>query len=134
MEECANAAAGFKSVSSCGAIENCIGVIDRYLAQINAPTQSMVGNVCAYFSVHYKCYSINIQAITDHLPRFIYFALAAPGSIPNRDAIQDPNLSIFEMIHELPEGYVVIGDAAYPVTKKKQMYFGPNRLHTKYNN
>jgi hypothetical protein len=53
----------FKSISYNEAIMNCIGIIDGYLLRIKTPSRIHVGNVKSYFSGHYQCYGINIQAV-----------------------------------------------------------------------
>jgi hypothetical protein len=41
-------------------------------------------NVRSFFSGHYQCYGINIQAICDHHSRFTFFHVASPGSVNPR--------------------------------------------------
>ena len=69
---------GFASISTQGVIHNCMGVADGYLLRIKVPPKKSVGNVRSYFSGHYHCYGVNIQAVADHHSRFIYLAMAAP--------------------------------------------------------
>jgi hypothetical protein len=78
-EEIETAIAGFASISQDGAIHNCVGVVDGYLLRIRVPSKKEVQNVRSFFSGHYQCYGINIQAAADHHSRFIHFAFAAPG-------------------------------------------------------
>jgi hypothetical protein len=59
-------------------VDLCIGVIDGWLCPIEVPASSMVGNVQSYFSGHYQRYGFNIQAVTDHLGRFIFMAVVQP--------------------------------------------------------
>jgi DDE superfamily endonuclease len=91
-EECKKVAEGFQSISFKSAITNCIGVVDGYLLRIYTPTKADAGNVRSYFSGHYQCHGINIQAICDHHSRFLFVSVAAPGSVNDRDAIQENNL------------------------------------------
>ena len=49
--------------------------------------------------------------IMDHHCRFLYLAVAAPGSTGDNDAIHQ--ISLFSRIEKLPLGYCIIGDAAY---------------------
>jgi hypothetical protein len=62
---------GFASISYKEAIRNCVGVIDGYLLRIKVPRKDEVGNVRSYFSGHYQCYGVNVQAIADHHSWFV---------------------------------------------------------------
>lgn len=92
VADCELAAAHFKSISYNEAIVNCVGVVDGYLFRIKTPSRVHVGNVKSYFSGHYQCYGINIQAVADHRSRFIYFAVAGPGVMGDRDACKQVDL------------------------------------------
>jgi hypothetical protein len=65
-EECELAAAGFRSISYKGVIPNCVGVLDGYLLKINTPRKNWAKNVRSYYSGHYQCHGVNIQAVADH--------------------------------------------------------------------
>jgi hypothetical protein len=110
-----NAARGFASISKNEAVRNCVGVVDGYLLRIKVPNKAEVGNVKSYFSGHYQCYGINIQAVADHHSRFIYLAFAAPGVAADRDAIAHCGLQ--ELVEGLPFGLCVIGDSAYEASE-----------------
>lgn len=60
-EECAEAAAGFKSISFQGCIDNCAYVVDGYHLQMTTPSKKEANNVRSYFSGHYQTYGVNIQ-------------------------------------------------------------------------
>jgi len=106
---------GFASVSTGSAIKSCVGVVDGYLLRTRVPSKKEAGNVRSFFSGHCQCCGVNIQAVSDHHSRFIYFAFAAPGVTDDRDAIRHCGLK--ELIEELPFGICVIGDAAYEATE-----------------
>jgi hypothetical protein len=119
-------AEGFQSISFNGAIANCIGVVDGYLLRIYTPTKADAGNVKSYFSGHDQCHGINLQAVCDHHCRFIFVSVAAPGSVNDRDAIQESGLLI--QLQKLPKIFVIIGDAAYPASERiVPMFYGVNR-------
>ena len=133
FQECKVAAAGFENISFQSAIANCIGAIDGYLVAIDTPSQSDVGNVRSYFSGQYQKYGINIQAVCDHLCRFIFVAVAAPGSINDRDAIKETPLPY--LLRNLPQGFVVIADAAYEATEYLvSLFYGVHVLDPENNN
>ena len=140
-EECQVAAAGFESISTKSmengeiAINNCVGVVDGYLLRIVTPSRAEVGNVRSYFSGHYQCYGVNIQAVADHHSRFIYVACAAPGVTQDRDAMKEHHCSLDTRIEALPLGWCIIGDAAYEATERMvPCYQGTDKLKAKYDN
>ena len=128
------ALSGFTMISMGAAITNCIGVIDGYLMRIKVPSKEEAGNVRSYFSGHYQCYGVNIQAVCDHWSRFTYIGLAAPGVTADRDAIEQcPHL--YNAIEGLPFGICVIGDAAYEATEHMvPVYQGLEKTIPKYDN
>ena len=123
--------AGFTGISDDGVIDNCGGVLDGYLARIRVPVKSVVGNVRSYFSGHYQCYGLNLQAVADHHSRFLYLAVAAPGVTADRCALQQCDLN--DLIESLPMGICIIGDAAYEATEHLvPIYHGNDRKQAKY--
>jgi hypothetical protein len=116
-----------------GAIANCVGVVDGYLLRIKTPTREEVGNVRSYFSGHYQCNGLNVQAVADYKSRFLFIAIAGPGSMSDRYAIRET--SLWEKISNLPAGYCIIGDNAYQATEHLvPIYGGADRLEAKYDN
>jgi hypothetical protein len=75
VTECQAIAEGFRLVSPRESIVNCVGCVDGYLMQIETPSREDAGNVRSFFSGHYQCYGINIQAVCDSNCMFTYFAL-----------------------------------------------------------
>lgn len=131
-EECAAAAAGFARISYGRAITNCVSVHDGYLLEIITPPRT-VGNVRSYFSGHYQCYGLNIQASCDSKCRFTYIAVAGPGVMADRDAVSQCKLG--EKISQLPPPYVSIGDAAYTVSERLvAIFFGNRAKQARYDN
>jgi hypothetical protein len=84
--ELEEASAGFEGISVHGIMRGCIGAIDRWLLPIQVPPATHVGNVKTYFSGHCQRHGFNIQAIVNHLGRFLFIAVAAPGSQPDVNA------------------------------------------------
>jgi DDE superfamily endonuclease len=106
---------GFAFISYDKAIRNCALAIDGYLLRIKVPDKFGVGNVRSYFSGHYQCYGVNVQAGCDHHSRFVYLAFASPGVTADRYAIK--HCCLHELIESLPFGICAIRDAAYKATK-----------------
>ena len=133
-EEIAQAMSDFASISYDMAIINCVGVVDGYLMRIRVPTKKEAGNVRSYFSGHYQCYGVNVQAVADHNSRFLYIGLAAPGVTADRDAIEQCN-KLYDAIENLPFGACIIGDAAYEATEHMvPVYQGIEKLIPKFDN
>ena len=132
-QELNDAAKGFASISRMEAIKNCVGVVDGYLLRIKVPNQKEVGNVKSYFSGHYQCYGVNVQAVTDHNSRFIFLAFGSPGVTADRDAIR--HCSLNELVESLPFGLCVIGDAAYDASEHMvPVYQGMSRENARNDN
>ena len=94
---------------------------------IDTPPSLVVGNVKSYFSGHYQHYGVNVQAVCDHLCHFTYFAFASPGSVNDRDAIKGTSLP--SLLHNVPAGFVIIGDAAYEASEKiVSLFYGVDAL------
>jgi hypothetical protein len=133
LEECAVAAQNFATISRGRAITNCVGAVDGFLLEIAAPPRHIVGNVRSYFSGHYQRYGVNCQAVSDHLSRFIYFAIAGPEVMGNNSAVNQ--IDLFNLIHNLPVPYCVIGDAAYqPTEHLVAMCYGLDKKRKIYDN
>lgn len=73
------------------------------------------------------------QRPSDSKCRFTYIAVAGPGVMADRDAIDQCSLG--EKISKLPFPYVSIGDAAYTVSEKLiAIFFGQRRMLVRYDN
>ena len=105
------AADGFKSISSHGIIDGCVGCLDGILLKIQTPTSKEVGNVKSFFSGHYQTYGINVQAACDFHCCFISVCIAAPGGANDIAAFRKTPL--YTIINKLPIGKYIIGDNAY---------------------
>jgi hypothetical protein len=132
-QEIRDAISGFTSISDNGVISNCAGVGDGFLLRIRVPNKKEVGNVRSFFSGHYQCYGINIQAVCDHNSRFIYISMAAPGVSKDRDAAKQCGLT--ELVEGLPRGVCCIVDAAYePTEHMVPVYQGVDKRRPTYDN
>ena len=133
--DCQSIARGFESKSFRGIIKNCVGAIDGWLLPIITPSRLRVGNVRSYFSGHYQCYGINVQAVCDSQCRFTYFALAGPGVMNDNDALHQ--IDLYEKIVKLAEYgfFCIIADAAYiPTEQIVPIYQGVDKNNKKYDN
>ncbi|KAG7352898.1 hypothetical protein IV203_008946 [Nitzschia inconspicua] len=80
-EECEAAAGEFLAISRGSAVSNCVSVHDGYLLRIQTPSAGEVGNVRSYFSGHYQCNGVNVQAACDAHCRFLFIGVAGPGVV-----------------------------------------------------
>jgi hypothetical protein len=62
VDELLKSASEFECLSPHGIIKGCIGAIDGWLCQIQVPSADEVTCVKSYFSGHYQCYGVNVQA------------------------------------------------------------------------
>jgi DDE superfamily endonuclease len=132
-DEIGEAVRGFASLSTDGVIDNCVGVIDGYLLRIKVPCTREAKNVKSFFSGHYQCYGVNVQAVADHHCRFTFIAFAGPGVMGDKDAFGETSLK--ELTDNLPFGICIIGDAAYcPSEHVIPVYQGLCKMQSKYDN
>ena len=120
---------GFQAKSTHGLIRRCVGCIDGLLIEIKRPSKKECGNAPnLYYSEHYCCYGLNIQAVCDASMRFIFFSVAAPGRSSDQAALE--KTSLHTIISQLPLGLYIIGDAAYTVSDQMLVPFkGSSRQH-----
>ena len=113
--EIAEAAAGFKRISSHGVMEGCVGAIDGLLVKIRTPSSKQVGHVKSFHSGHHKHCGINVQAICDANCRFSAVSAAAPGGTNDCAAIKETTFP--QKINSLPLTAFVVGDNAHTCTE-----------------
>ena len=101
-----------KSDGDC--IRMCVGAIDGMLVKIFQPRY--VENPRSYYSGHYECFGLNLQAVCDIKLRFIFVGIGGPGATPDVSAYN--YLSIRQLVEQLPGTYHLVGDAAYVLTNK----------------
>jgi hypothetical protein len=116
-EELQQASMEWQSISKAeGCFDGVVGAIDGWLCRTITPSKQDVPNPVDYFSGHYQCYGINVQAICDSKSRFIYVAVAAPGRTnDNRTLLRLTELQ--QWFVALPDQYFLVGDNAYANNK-----------------
>jgi hypothetical protein len=121
-EDCAMAAANFENISYNRVISNCVGALDGYLLAIVTPPKQHARKVRSYFSGHYQRYGVNIQACCDAHCRFTFLGIGGPGVTKDRTAIKDCGL--YDLVENLPPGYICIANCAYQPTENLVPIFG----------
>ena len=105
---------GFCNISSNSVITGCVGAIDGFLVIIKCPSMKGASdnNPSSYYSDHYCCHGLNVQAICDASCQF--FAVAVPGKSSDQAAVEQTSLPT--ALDCLPLGSYIVGDAAYNLT------------------
>ena len=104
-----------------------LGCIDGLLCQIKVPSSNETGHVKSYFSGHYFCYGVNVQATCDASCRFTSVSVLCPGGANDVRAYSASPLE--EIIEGLPPGFYVLGDNAYICTDRMlTFYSGRNKF------
>jgi hypothetical protein len=120
-------ASQFEGNASVPVFRGCVGALDGMTVFIKAPTAVEAENVLAYYSGHYKHDSLNVQALSDYRGKFLYFAVAAPGSFPDSKALELTNLK--KWIDSLPPGFFVVADNAYILSEHMMIPFSGSLRH-----
>jgi hypothetical protein len=135
LDEIEAEAAGFGSHSLFGVLNGCVGCLDGILVRVRTPSTTETRNARAYFSGHYQTIGVNVQAVCDHLCRFNYLCVAAPGG--TNDVRAYGKTSLKRLVEDLPVGKYVIADNAYvPSEHLLTPFSGTNRCvpeHDAYN-
>jgi len=105
----------FAVKSTDGALRGCVGAVDGWLCRIKTPTKREAAHITSYFSGHYHCYGINVQASCDHLSRFTSFSMKCPGGANDVRAFQLS--SLHNTCANFPLGVYLVGDNAYIPTE-----------------
>ena len=128
-------ASQFEANASRSVFRGCVGALDGLTVLIKAPSAAEAENVLSYYSGHYKHDSLNVQAMSNHCGKFLYFAVAAPGSSPDASALALTRLQ--QWIDALPHGFYVVADNAYIISEHTLIPFsGSQRAvpqHSCYN-
>jgi len=68
----------------------------------------------AYFSGHYQCYGLNVQATCDASCRFTSLSVLCPRGTSDSKAFYASR--VYNLVQELPDGYFAVGDNAYTLS------------------
>lgn len=98
-----------------GLFNNHLGALDGWLPRTEMPWD--ISNQTDYFSGHYQCYGLNVQAMCDPDLLFLYIAVAAPGRTNDIRAYGWCN-GLHAWLEALPEQYFISADNAYPLSKR----------------
>ncbi|CAN0290072.1 unnamed protein product, partial [Discosporangium mesarthrocarpum] len=105
-------AAGFRARSRQGIMDRCVGAVDGFFILIHKPHVKGQPAAARFYSGHNKGFGLNLQEICD--ARYIFTAgcISLPTSTNDTTAWDMSNVK--SKVEVLPDGYHIIGDAAYP--------------------
>lgn len=115
-ESLQQSAAGFARRSKNRVLVGCIGAIDGWLCRIQVPRRTEVKRVTSFFSGHYQCCGVNVQACVDHHSRFTAVTCYSPGGMG--DALAFLRWKLSRIVEEFPVGLFLAGDNAYSNSNK----------------
>ena len=92
-----------------------LGALDGWLPRTTMPVG--VRNQYDYFSGHYQCYGLNIQAMCDPDLVFMYAAAAGPGKTNDNRTFQRCE-GLNHWLQTLPLEYFIVANNAYPLSWK----------------
>ena len=126
-DELSSIARGFEAKATASIFQGCVGAIDGFFQPTKQPSvKESFGNQRAYFSGHYRMYGLNVQAVVDANLKFIYFGVIGPGSMNDNRSYKKSGLE--SIINNLPNGFFILGDAAYTLSNNLLIPFvGSNR-------
>ncbi len=108
------AALAFKAKSHGGMLNGCIAALDGWLCRIKVPTMHDTMNRGSYFSGHYQCHGLNVQAACDAKCRFIFLSIRCPGGTGDSKAFYGTRLDTF--LKSSGHGYYAVADNAYTLS------------------
>jgi hypothetical protein len=114
----------FQRKSSFGELNGCISALDGWLCRILIPSPKETPNVSSYFSGHYQCYGVNVQAACDSSSRFTWISIRSPGGTGDSKAFY--GTSLHSLLSTLPEGYYIVADNAYTLSKSLLVPYSGN--------
>jgi len=88
------------------------------------PSPKETPNVSSYFSGHYQCYGVNVQAACDSSSRFTWISIRSPGGTGASQAFY--GTSLHSLLSTLPEGYYIVADNAYTLSKSLLVPYSGN--------
>lgn len=114
----------FSDLSSNSRIQGCIGCLDGWLCELQAPsgTDKLATGPSRYFSGHCFKHGINVKAVRVSTSRFIYVNCDSPGGVNDCRAYRRSQLPA--TVESLESGLFIAADNAY---------MSPEHLLTPYN-
>lgn len=96
--------------------DHVVSATDGLFVKMKAPSAKNTSNTLSYYSGSKTGFGFNVQATCDANYRFSMISIIAPGAANDWSAWNRSALAKATM--RLPDGYHIIGDAAYPISEK----------------
>ncbi len=109
-----------------GLLNGFLGAVDGWLPRTKRP--SGVDNPADYFSGHYQCYGLNVQAMCNPDLIFQFFEIAGPGKVNDVRAFSRC-ADLLQWLEDLPDQYFIGGDNAYPLSQRVLIPFSGGEVH-----
>lgn len=107
---------GKQAKSTDGIFAWVVACVDGLFIKTKAPSARNTANVIAYYSGSKSSYGVNVQAMCTADYRFCAMSAIAPGS--TNDWVAWIRSSLAKAVSRLPNGFHILGDAAYPISEK----------------
>ena len=104
-----------KCSTAFGLMNGHIGALDGWLPRTESPRD--VTNTADYFSGHYQCYGLNVQAMCGPDLEFLYVSVVAPGKTNDIRAFGWCS-ALHSWLDALPDQYFISADNAYPISRR----------------
>ncbi len=111
LSELHQTATDFEGHSAHGIFNGCVGALDGWLCRVRVPSANEAKKVKEYFSGHYQCYGLNIQATCDASCSFTSLSVLCPGGTSDSKAFYSS--TTYNLVEQLPEGFYILADNAY---------------------
>jgi hypothetical protein len=116
MEELHKSADEFCQCSTGGVLNGCVAALDGWLCRICVPSVRETNRITSYFSGHYQCYGLNVQATCNANCRFTSVSIMCPGGIGDSKVFFSS--AVYDLTEQLPDGFYVVADNAYTLSCK----------------
>jgi hypothetical protein len=118
-------------------ISTAFGLLNGFLSAIDGwlphtKRSSGVDNPANYFSGHYQCYGLNVQAMCDPNLLFLIYKIAVPGKV-NDVREYDRCTDLLQWLEDLPYEYFIGVDNAYPLSRRVLIPFSSGEVHNETN-
>jgi hypothetical protein len=111
VSELQNAASQFDVQSSHGIFNGGIGLLDSWLCRIRVPSPTEARRLKDYFSGHFQCYGLNVQATCDTSCYFTSLLVLGPRGTSEHKAFFASNT--YDLVQHLLDSFYVVADNAY---------------------
>ncbi|CAM9564571.1 unnamed protein product, partial [Ectocarpus fasciculatus] len=115
-DEVAREARLFKERSSWDVIDKAFGAMDGLFIRLIKPNFHEHAATHAFFSGHKKAFGMNFQGICNANYQTIAWTMNCPGSQNDRTAFKFSGFP--KLLKDVPPGYYILGDAAYPASDR----------------